>query len=660
MPNSERILTLGDTDVTLPKTEVGRWFFAGGDLTTGHAHDDTHPWYQTLWLTGVDYFSTLGYQPGIALLAAGALSPVATAILVLITLFGVLPVYSEVSKRSYAGQGSIALLENLLPGWWSKVFVLFLLGFASTDFVITMTLSAADAAHHLAENAYLHPFVGDYQEIITIGLLLLLSLVFMRGFREAMHLAMGVAVPYLLLNAVVLIVSLKQIFTHPEYLAQWSGELTRVGDWTSVLVASAFIFPKLALGMSGFETGVSVMPLVKDDSSGKSSEGSDIPTGRIRATQKLLLTAAIIMSVLLLFSSFVTSVLISEADYQVGGPASGRAIAFLAHRELGSIFGTVYDLSTILILWFAGASALAGLLNLIPRYLPRFGMAPRWTSYRRPLVTVLFLINLAVTIAFHADVEAQGGAYATGVLVLMLSAAFAVTFAHWKESKGFKKGGMRAFPKTVYFALVTVALLYTLLDNVIARPDGVLIAAIFIIFILTVGGLSRQMRATELRISELTLRNDTSSKLWDQIVDKKVHLVPLISSTAEARARKRAEVRRHYNVEGPLAFVHVRLRDNRSEFFSHLHAKLTSEGDDYVLEVYGATAIANSIAFISELIDPISIFIGLTGKNLMTQAFKYLLFGEGETGLMIYTILLRYWESTPEEDVRPLIFLMSQ
>ncbi len=152
-------------------------------------------------------------------------------------------------------------------------------------------------------------------------------------------------------------------------------------------------------------------------------------------TRKLLLTAAAIMSGMLILSSFVTTLLIEPADYREGGTASGRAIAFLAHKYLGPGFGTVYDLSTILILGLAGASAMAGLLHLIPRYLPRFGMAPRWAALSRPLVLVLFAINVVVTWVFDADVEAQSGAYATGVLVLILSAAFAATLSLWRERR---------------------------------------------------------------------------------------------------------------------------------------------------------------------------------------------------------------------------------
>ncbi|MBS1823813.1 MAG: hypothetical protein JST93_00705 [Acidobacteria bacterium] len=614
------------------------WLHRGGRLDQEATHHhETKPWYQVLWLTGVDYFSTLGYQPGIALLAAGAIAPIATTILVAVTLACALPIYAQVAKRSFAGQGSIALLENLLHGWWGKILVLALLGFAATDFVITMTLSAADAAQHAVENPFIEPFVGHARLELTLGLLALLAVVFLMGFQEAIGLATFVAIPYLLLNAVVLGRGFVEVAHHPEYWPNWRAALDAKGDFTQLMIASALIFPRLALGLSGFETGVSVMPLIT----------GQVPQGRVSNTRKLLTSAALIMSVLLLCSSFVTTLLVPPDAYKTGGPASGRAIAWLAHKYLGSGFGTVYDISTILILWFAGASAMAGLLHLIPRYLPRFGMAPRWVAYARPLVLLLFSIDVIVTLVFKADVEAQAGAYATGVLVLMLSAAFAAALALWQESK----------PLSVYCSFVALVFLYTLVENVKERPDGLIISSVFIFLVLSFSTISRLVRSTELRVTELSFADAESAELWKNVINKKVHLVPVRSPGM--RSRKAAEIRKYYSVSGPLAFVHVNLVDNRSEFVSRPILAIKREHDNYVIEINQAIAVANTIAYVSELIDPKSIFLGLSRKNLMSQAFSFLLFGEGETGLMVYTILLRYWEWTPYDDVRPLIFLMS-
>jgi len=607
----------------------------------------THPWYLVIWLTGVDYFSTLGYQPGIALLAAGALSPIATAVLVAVTVLCALPIYVQVSGRSFAGLGSIAMLENLLPGWWGKFMVLVLLGFATTDFIITMTLSASDAARHATQNPYLHPLLGDANLRITLVLLALLAAVFLKGFAEAIELATAVCVPYLLLNVIVLGRALVEVATHPRALPRWENALRTRGDWTQLALAAVILFPRLALGLSGFETGVSVMPLIRGD---EADSGADRPKGRIRNTRKLLATAAIIMSVLLLVSSFVSALLIPEQAYREGGSASGRALAYLAHEYLGNIFGSIYDLSTILVLWFAGASAMAGLLHLVPRYLPRVGLAPEWVAYARPLVLVLFAFDVVVTLIFRANVEAQGGAYATGVLVLMLSAAVAASISLWKE---------HSRSLSLYCWAVVAVFAYTTVANIVERTDGIIIAGCFILFILTVSGISRYWRAKEIRVGGHRFANAESERLWNLLVDQKVSMIPTGNLDPQARSARTAQLREHYNVKGPLVFVYVRLLDNRSEFLSPLEISVKEEEGQYLVEASQAVAKANAVAYLSELLHPAAIYLGLSRQNLMRQSFRYFLLGEGETGLMVYTVLQHLWESTPWEDQRPCLFLMS-
>jgi hypothetical protein len=326
-----------------PNGRVRDWLYAGTAREpegphTAESHTHHHPWWQVMCLTGVDYFSTLGYQPGIAAVAAGALSPVATLVLVLLTLLGALPIYRRVAAESPHGEGSIAMLERLLSWWSGKLFVLALLGFVATDFVITITLSAADATAHVLENPFVPGFLEGHQVAVTLVLIALLGVVFLRGFTEAIGIAVVLVAAYLALNLVVVVVALEHVVVNPEVVTNWRNLLTT--EYASPLGMAAvalLVFPKLALGLSGFETGVAVMPLVRGDP----GDTYERPRGRIRDTRRLLTTAALIMSAFLVTSSFATTLLIPHEQFEEGGQASGRALAYLAHQYLGSGFGTV-------------------------------------------------------------------------------------------------------------------------------------------------------------------------------------------------------------------------------------------------------------------------------------------------------------------------------
>ena len=207
-------------------TPFQRWFLEGYITEIEGPHEKAgthkpHTWWQVMCLTGVDYFSTLGYQPGIAAVAAGALSPLATLVLVLLTLFGALPIYSRVARESPHGEGSIAMLEHLLSAWKGKLFVLCLLGFVATDFIITITLSAADASAHIVENPFAKSWAEGHVIPITLVLIALLGGVFLKGFKEAINIAVVLVAVYLVLNGIVVVEGLHQVMTHPQQVPNW-------------------------------------------------------------------------------------------------------------------------------------------------------------------------------------------------------------------------------------------------------------------------------------------------------------------------------------------------------------------------------------------------------------------------------------------------------
>ena len=657
----------------LTRRSAGRrfklWLFkdsAHKDPTAQVTPHKQHPWWKVMCLTGVDYFSTLGYQPGIAFLAAQALSPIATLFLVLLTLFGALPIYSRVAEESPHGEGSISMLERQLSRWKGKLFVLMLLGFVATDFIITITLSAADATAHIIENPFT-PEVLKHQIGVTIALIAILGAIFLRGFKEAIGIAVALVGIYLFLNTIVIGFGVYQLLTHPFHFPEWKQALfqhpsVRGNAWFAVFVA-LMLFPRLALGLSGFETGVAVMPLVKGDGDLSDDDWATIQStrtahreeakvrhllrSRIRNTKMLLRVAALIMSVMLISSSFVTTTLIPAEAFAEGGEANGRAIAYLAHHFFGDIFGTVYDLSTILILWFAGASAMAGLLNIVPRYLPRYGMAPEWARAARPLVIVITVIAFAVTLIFRADVDAQGGAYATGVLVLMTSAAIAVTIS-----------ARRAGQNWYGYLAIALIFVYTTIQNIHERPEGIKIASFFILTIIAASLFSRVYRSTELRVERIEL-DDKARQFIKDAAKGTIRIIANRKDKGDALeySEKEEEKRNsnHIPAGEPILFFEVTPGD-ASEFSGTL--SICGENvDGYKILRTQSPAVPNAIAaFLLYLRDEMGklphVYFGWSEGNPISYLLKYIAFGEGDTAPVTHEVLR---QAEREPDRRPIV-----
>jgi hypothetical protein len=632
-------------------------------------------------LCGVDYFSTLGYQPSIAFEGAGTLAPLATLVLVLVTLFGALPIYSHVAGETPDGVGSIGMIERMFSGWGAKLVVLVLIGFAATDFVITKTLSAADAAAHLISNPLYEDHVPPWlqgQMGTTIFLLVLLGAMFLKGYGEVVGVATVLCIAFLGLSFIVVSASVFYLVTHPSLLQHWFAEissgsyhlehapLSGTGPWVAMGIA-ALVFPKLALGLSGFETGVLHIHLVK----GTDADPAD-PAARIANTRLMMLVAALIMSFFLIGSSLATgtNTLIPAEELTlepVKGKAMDRALAYLAHGEsphpicplFGPVFGTLYDVSTILILWFAGASAMGGLLNMVPRYLPRYGMAPAWAAAYRPLVIAFTIINLIVTLAFRADVSAQGGAYATGVLVLMTSACIA-SFLHEMRKQPEPHHAAALVGQRIAFGLITIVFLYTTIANIYERPDGIIIASIFIATVMAISFTSRFFRSDELRLKEFRFADPADRMLWTDIVVEGAFRV-LVPHRPGSRslAEKEAEIRRKHRIPEsvPIVFLEVHYGDV-SEFQNAPIISARQEGTRFIIVARDVVSVSHTIAQVAMEMTkggaPLDIIFGWSKGGSLKLALDYVLFGQGDVPNRVVDLLDK---AIPDPAGRPTVIV---
>ena len=600
-------------------------------------HAVPQAWWKVMCLTGVDYFSTLSYLPAIAALAAGALSPLATLLIVALTLLGMLPMYRRVAHESPHGQGSVAMLENLLPFWRGKIFVLILLGFVATSWIITITLSSADTTVHMLENPYIPEFMHGQTVLITVVLLLILGGVFLLGFSEAVVVAIPLVAVFLVLNAVVVVAGIVEIINNPAAMAAWTGDLASRGGLGDIIGPALIAFPLLVLGLSGFETGVSMMPLV----AAKGTTAGERLASRVRNTRRLLTTAAAIMSAYLLGSSFVTTVLIPAEEFQPGGEASGRALAYLAHEQLGNTFGTVYDVSSILILWFAGRIGHGRPDQHRPALPPRLRHGPGVGAGRPPRRPRLHSGEHPDHHRLQRRRQRAGRRLrhrAPGHDGLRVNRRH-----HICPAPGPTQGRLRLCAALADPALRPAA-------NVIEKPDGLAISGFFILGIIAISLVSRIARTTELRADIIRVDDSARRFIADSLdYDGALNLIAHRRQAGDAAeyAEKEVDQRGQNAVPGTadVIFLEIDIIDP-SNFEGTLDVHGVDVDGHRILRVESPAAPNAIAAILLALRDytgviPHSYFEWSEG-NPLAHLMRYLLLGRGDTPPVVREIIRQH------------------
>lgn len=664
------------------------------------------PW--VLCVIGLDYLSTLAYQPSIAFEAAGRLAPLVTVLIVFITIFFALPVYCYIAGRSPHGGGSTALLERVIPGWFGKLLLLMLLAFGAVDLVFTRTFSAATAAEHLTFNplpawqqtldSATHQGEGLRQELpdwakehseglwhrqtvvalIVIVLSTVAGLIFFRGYtRNFVRLAALTVLFYLALTLVVVGSGGVYLINHPQLVETWWNDVwtgnwkpgvvgNPSGDWGALLGTCVPLLPALCLGLSGFELTLMAMPLVR----GRKTDTPDRPRGVIRNTRILLVVAAVTMSSYLLMSTLVTTVLIPPEAQIVNGQAKYRSLAYLAHGGalsdgqpstamnpvFGLVFGSVYDFATVGILALAGLSFAMTLASWIPPYLNRLGMEFNWSVSLGVLAYLFFGVKFVVTVYYGADVEAHRAAYLTSVLALFTFAALAATVdvlnrrTEWRWRKIFRVPPL--------FLLAMSVFVVCALSVVWDRPVGAAMAAAFIAVVLVVSVLTRAWRSTEFRFLSFEFADKLSEHEWEKLkaADNPI-LVPIRAGLKDLR-EKEIEVRLRHRIPGavPVMFVVAEVADP-SDFHHKPLIRIAPADGRIVIHITRCCSIPHALAAAAVELARTGgvpeVHFGWSAENPLTANVHFVLFGMGNVPWMVYTLIRR--ADVPEERKPPVV-----
>ena len=652
------------------------------------------PW--VLCVIGLDYLSTLAYQPSIAFGAAGRLAPLATVLVAAATLLIALPVYWYIAGRSPHGGGSTALLERVIPGWFGKLLVLVLLSFGAVDLVFTRTFSAADAAEHMIHNPIpewqqaldratlegervrqsLPPLLQTHTEelwnrqmVVTLIVLILSTvggLAFFKGYtRNFVRIAVATVVIYLGLTLTIVGSGALYLSGHPDLLENWwsdvwngrwqpTGAPQVVDGWGGLFAACVPLFPYLALGLSGFELTLMAMPLVR----GKPDDTPENPRGRIRRTRMLLVVAALTMSAYLLASTLMTTVLIPAHALTTSGQAKYRALAYLAHGGnlsdgtlaadinplFGVAFGTVYDVSTVAILALAGLSFAMTLSSWIPPYLHRLGMEFNWSMRLGVLAYLFIAVKIGVTVYFGADLEAHRGAYLTAVLAVFGFASLTAAVDVWQRRRD--QGRSRLFRVPPLFLLATLIFIASGALVAWEHTLGALLAAGFIAIVLVVSIVSRAWRSTELRFSGFDFADKATEHEWERLKTMDFPVLVPVRPGLEHLKEKEIEVRLRHRIPGsvPIVFVQSELSDP-SEFTHRPLLRIAREEGRVVLHITRCASLAHAIAAAALEVSATGgvpeVLFGWSVENPVSANIHFVLFGHGNVPWMVQTLIQR-------------------
>jgi hypothetical protein len=658
------------------------------------------PW--VLCVVGLDYLSTLAYQPSVAFGAAGRLAPLVTVLVAVVTVFVALPIYLYIAGRSPHGGGSTALLERTITGWFGKLLLLALLGFGAVDLVFTRTFSASAAAEHITRSPIpewqqgldsmtrggegLRQQCPDWLKELTEGVwhrqtavtLIVLAigtvagLIFFRGYtRGFVRLAVATVAVYLLLTVFVVGSGFGYLADNPRLLEQWWSDVwagnwkpgaqsNPVADWGGLFGACVPLFPAVALGLSGFELTLMAMPLVR----GKPGDDPERPRGQIRNTRILLAAAAVSMSGWLLASTLVTTVLIPPGAQLAEGQAKYRALAYLAHGgalsdgrsasamhpAFGPAFGTIYDVSTVAILALAGLSFAMTLASWIPPYLARLGMEFNWSVKLGGLVWLFTGLKFGMTAYFGADVDAHRAAYLTGVLAVFAFAAFAATVDVWQKRR--RLGWRKPFRVPPVFLLGLMVFSASVAWVVLDRPVGAAIAAAFIGLVLLVSLLSRAWRTTEFRFAGFEFADKVTEYEWDKLKASDFPILIPLRPGQQSLKEKEIEVRTRHRIPGtlPIVFVQAELADP-SDFHQKPRLRIAREDGRVVVHITRCCSIPHALAAaVLELSSGGAVpevHFGWSEENPLTANLHFVLFGHGNVPWMVYALIRR--ADVPEE-----------